>query len=424
MNITPFVYPSKDQEGVELSLEATALFDFALELGTINKHNAFLVKKTSEFSNNVVEPVESSVELQRIDLTTTAEHTTPDYGSDPNSGELYRSKIIIKPLSLLEQHTEYSVLLSKEISAVTVFDPEPGVGNVESTPIFKGPFTGLSDDVYTIDITDSGDHGTALFQWTRSSDSASESGLRARKRYVEIDKGIFIKFPRGNYEAGDTFTLRVRPQQKLNTTVTWDFATGSEAQIVPDDSRSTSVVDIPVVGQDDSGGSGTGGFQLNSSTPYDGQTMVNIGQKGSVVINGIVYTTQQKTDSLNNKRIKVIDLTGMSPTIYELNDEIVIEIEDGVTTNQEVVDIMNGSTFAIEATTSTPGSIATLHGSGMLITGGVNGGFIEFTFNKNIDQANFNESNISAIYESLTSVSDGDLDFSYEITDNKLKIQF
>lgn len=424
MSITPFVYPPKDQEGVELSLEATALFDFALESGTVNKHNAFLIKKTSEFSNNVVEPVEASVELQRIDLSTTAEHTTPDHGSDPNSGELYRSKIIIKPLSLLEQHTEYSVLLSKEISAVTVFDPEPALTNVEGTPIFKGPFTGLSDDTYTITIDTSGDHGSALYSWVRASDSASESGLRARKRYIEIDKGIFVKFPRGNYEAGDSFTLRVRPQQKLNTTITWDFATGSEAHVVPDDSKSSSVVDIPVAGQDDSGGTGTGGFNLVSVTPYDGQTMVNVGQKGSVVINGIVYTTKQKTDSLNNKRIKVIDLTGASPTIYELNDEIVIEIEDGVTTNQEVVDLMNGSTFAIDATTSTPGSIATIHGSGMVIAGGVNGGFVEFTFNKDIDQGNFSEANISAIYESLTTVSDGDLDFSYEITDNKLKIQF
>lgn len=424
MNITPFVYPPKDQEGVELSLEATALFEFALEPGTVSKHNAFLVKKTSEFSNNVVEPVEASVELQRIELNTSAEYTTPDYGSDLQSGELYRSKIIIKPLSLLEQHTEYSVLLSKEISAVTVFDPEPGVGNVEGTPIFKGPFTGLSDDVYTLTIDTSGDHGSALYSWVRASDSASESGLRARKRYIEIDKGIFIKFPRGNYEAGDTFTLRVRPQQKLNSTITWDFATGSDAQVSPDDSRSGSVVEVPVAGQDDTGGSGTGGFQVTNISPYDGQTMVNVGAKGSVVINGIVYTTQKKTDSLNNKRIKVIDLTGMAPAIYELNDEIVIEIEDGVTTNQEVVDLMNGSSFEIEATTSTPGSIAMLHGSGMVITGGKNGGFIEFTFNKNIDQNSFDASNISAIYESLTDVSDGDLDFSYEITDNKLKIQF
>lgn len=424
MNITPFVYPPKDQEGVELSLQATALFDFALESGTVNKHNAFLIKKTSEFSNNVVEPVEATVSLQRIELNTTAEHTLPDYGDDPNSGELYRSKIIIEPLSLLEQHTEYSVLLSKEISAVTVFDPQAGGSNSGDLPIFKGPFLGLSSDVYTISITASGDHGTAEYQWSRVSDGYSESALRARKRYIELEKGIFIKFPRGQYEAGDTFTVRVRPEQKLNTTVTWDFATGSEAHVVPEDSKSSSVVDIPVVGQDTSGGSGTGGFQLNSVTPYDGQTMVKIGAKGNVVINGIVISTEEKTDSYNDKRVKIIDLTGVSPTIYELNNEIIIEIEDTVTTNQEVVDLINGSTFKLEATTATPAGIALLHGSGLLIQGGITGGFVEFTFNKNIDQANFSEANISAIYESLTDVSNGDLDFSYEITDNKLKIQF
>lgn len=424
MDITPFVYPPVDQEGVELSPAVSALFEFALETGTVTKYNCFLIKKTSEFSNNTVEPVDSTVSVDRVELATSLPFTGFDYGDDPSSGELYRSKITIQPKSLLESHTEYSAILSKEISAITVFDPEEGGSNTGDIPSFKGPFMGLSNDFYTIDVTTAGDHSSALYSWTRDSDSYTQSGLTARKRYIEIDQGVFIKFPTGNYASGDSFIIRVIPQQKFNTTVSWDFSTGDESVVTPEDEKSGSVVDVPVNQPGETGGTGTGGFALTKVTPYDGQTLVDTGSVGSVVINGIVITTEEKSAALNDRRVKIIDLIGVSPSIYDLAGEFIIEIDDGVTTNQEVIDLINNSTLGIYATNAMPTDIALLHTSGLLIQGGKEGGFIVFEFNKNIDQTKFDDSNVKAIYESLVEVSSDNLDFTYEITDNELKIQF
>jgi hypothetical protein len=423
MDITPFVYPSVDQEGVALSPTVYALFDLALETGTITKYNCFLIKKTSEFSNNTVEPVDSNISIEKIELLSNNPHTGLDHGNDTDSGEQYRTKIVLEPKSILEPHTEYSAILSKEISGVTVFDPLPGGSNTGTIPLLKGPFSGLMNDTYDIEITSAGDHGSAEYKWSRQSDLFEQSGLTARKRYIEIDSGIFLNFPSGNYALGDTFAVTVKPIEKLNTTIAWDFSTGDSVYVTPEDERSDSVVDVPVNQPGDTVGTG-GGFNLVSVSPYDGQSMVDVGAKGTAVINGTVVTTDNNTADLNVKRIKIIDLIGGAPSIYEVADDYFVEIEDGVTTNQEVVDLINGSSFKVSAVSATPAGLALLHVSGVQISNGRLGGFIEFIFSKNIDKNKFNETNIKAVGESLTSVSNGDLDFTYEITDNKLKIQF
>jgi hypothetical protein len=149
--------------------------------------------------------------------------------------------------------------------------------------------------------------------------------------------------------------------------------------------------------------------------------MIRKGAYGSAVISGIVFQTKDKTTALNGKRIKIIDNGALS--LYELNDEIVIEIEEGVTTHQEVVDLMNGSIFEITATTSTPTLIVAVHNSGQTIQSGIKGAIVEFAFNKNLNNS-ISEESILAIYESLSSPGQGDLDFTHEIQDNKLIIKF
>jgi hypothetical protein len=419
MNIIPLVYPSSDQEGVELTPAVTALYDFELEKGTVKRENCFLVKKSSELNNNAIETIPSSVSFERIDLASLNPYTAPDYGDQVESGELFRTLVTIAPDSLLQAHTEYSVVLSKDISAITVFDPEPGISNTGKTPYFVGPYTGLIEDTYAITITQSGDQSSCSYAWTRTSDSFSESNISGSLRQIEFDEGIFIKFQRGDYEAGDTFSVRVRPQQKINQTFAWNFSTGDSAYQTPDDEDSGTVINLPVDNGTDQ--VGTGGFSLTSVTPYDGQTFVEKGASGVAVISGVVFQTATRTDTLNDKRIKVID--GGALSLYELGGEIIIEIEEGITTNEQVVDIMNLAALGLVATTSTPTSVMATHASGVLVLGGENGTDLVFEFNKNIDPATPKES-IKVIYESLTSMGKGSLDFTHEIQDNKLIIKF
>lgn len=422
MDITPFVYPPNDQEGVEVSPIVSALFNTELDAGTIVNYNAFLIKKSSEYTVNSVKPVEAKISLQRINLLDLNLHTGKDYGITPAAGTLYRSKIVIEPLSPLEPHTEYSVILSKEIGSNTVFDVVLGVSNIAQDLLLKGPFTGLSADTYTVTIQTSGTASDAIYKWKRSSDNHEETGLVSKKRFIEIDKGLFLKFNESQYVAGDTFAVKVKPISKINQIISWSFSTGDASYMKPDDERSGSVVQLPINDPAVLPTVGSNEFGFLSVDPYDGKTMVKVGSKGVAVVNGIVVTTILKTAALNGKKVKLI-AADIAESIYELSNDIIIEVLE-TTTKQQVVDLINGSTIAIKADTSTPTALAGLHNSGVLIKDGEAGGFISFTFNKPIDASKMNASKIKATFESLTEIEQGDLDCTYEITDNVLKIQF
>lgn len=421
MDITPFVYPPHDQAGVEVSPVITALFNFAVDEGTVDKHTAYLIKKSSDYASNSIQTVETTVTLERINLADSNPYTGLDYGTDEDAGNKYRSKIVIKPLSALEDHTEYSVIISKDIGAKSVFDVQAAVGNTADLIEAKGPYVGLIADSYRVEVTTAGTHGSAKYKWTRLSDNYVQTGLTAKKRFIELEQGLFVKFIRDQYDIGDTYTIKVKPLSKLNQTVTWDFSTGDASYVEPDDQPSSTVVSLPV--QDPNPAPAlAGNFALLSVDPYDGKTMVKIGSKGTAVVNGIVFTTNKKTSEFNNKKIKII--AGDDLSIYALANDIVIEVIESTTTHQQVVDLVNLSTLALSAESLTPTAICALYLAGKTIAGGEAGGFIEFKFNKTIDQASFSADKIAAVYESLDTISQGDLDFTYEINDNVLKIQF
>ncbi|MDD3412444.1 MAG: hypothetical protein PHY47_00425 [Lachnospiraceae bacterium] len=419
MDITPFVYPPNDQEGVEVSPVVSALFNLELDEGTVTSYNALLVKKSSDYANNSLKTITSKVTLERVNLLDGETHSGKDYGSDSAAGTKYRSRIKIEPLSPLDPHTSYSVILSKELGTNSVFDPIIGSANTGSTPLFKGPYTGLIPDSYEITIESSGSSSDTAYTWKRLSDNSISTGNVSRKRFIELEQGLFIKFADEQYRQGDIFTVHVQPLNKLNQIIAWNFSTGDASYVKPDDERSTSVVQLPVqeansVPSDDI-------LSISGVTPYDGQTMVKIGFKGTAVVNGIVFQTKEKTDILNNKKIKLIQ-ADTQVSVYEQEDFIIEVLED--TTKQQVVDIVNQSTLPITATTSLPAALAGLHQSGVAIQGGEVGGQLIIKFNKTIDQTRFSASNIKASFESLTKIEQGNLDFSYEINDNVLKIQF
>lgn len=416
MSTKPYVYPSVDQSGIALQTEISAIFDFALESGNVNKHNCFLIKKKSEYLSNAVEPIRASVSLERLDNETKIEGEIFDYGETEDKGQAYSSKIVIKPSAPLEENSEYSAVLSREISALSVFDVKASETNTGATPRARGPFTGFSEDLYVITVTQSGDEKEARYSWARESDSSIGSNLTARKRYLEMDSGVFVKFGRGDYVQGDIFTIRVRPEYRLNETFAWNFSTGDSAHEVPEDEKSSTIINLPINGASESAGT----FNLLSVSPYDGETMKSVGSRGVAIVNGIVFETKDYTDTYSTRSVKIIE--GAALTLYEVSDDVIFEIIPGVTINQNILDLLANSSIGLTAKTSLPTTLTTTHTSGVTISGGANRDQIVFEFNKNIDKDSFNKDSVKITLESLTDLNNDIVDFNFEIVDNKLKI--
>ena len=113
-------------------------------------------------------------------------------------------------------------------------------------PLIKGPYTGLINDTYKIDIIVGGNENTAKYKITRLSDSFVINNLTAKKRFIEIDQGLNVKFDIGTYVAGDSFTVIVKPQVRTNEIYSWDFKTGDNLYIKPSDQNSNVIVGLPV----------------------------------------------------------------------------------------------------------------------------------------------------------------------------------
>jgi hypothetical protein len=191
----------------------------------------------------------------------------------------------------------------------------------------------------------------------------------------------------------------------------------------PDDVRSGTVVQLPVNDPTVLPTINSAEFGFLSVDPYDGKTMVKVGAKGFAVVNGIVVTTNKKTSTFNGKKVKLIASESEGESIYQIAGDVIVEVLE-TTTKQQVVDLINGSTIEITAETSTPTALAGVHNSGVVIKDGETGGSVSFTFNKPIDATKMDLSKIKATFEALIEIEQGDLDYTYEITDNVLKIQF
>lgn len=304
MSVLPIVSPAHNADGIALQPVITALYPFALDEGSIDTTSCFLVKKNTNGNSNSTVQVPVRVELKRIQLATNAEYTGKDYGSDANSGAKYRSQIVITPIPHLNSHGNYSVILSKDLAKKSVFDVKANVANVGATaPLVKGPFSGLSNDEYKIDVVIGGSENTAKYKVTRLSDNFVINNLAAKKRFIEVEKGVFVKFDTGTYVAGDSFTVVVKPLVKTNEIYSWDFTTGDSNYTQPSDDNSTTVVGLPV----DNGSSGGGvdpiaAFKLVSVTPAPDSLMNSITNK----VVTFTFNKNIKPGSITAEKVKLI----------------------------------------------------------------------------------------------------------------------
>lgn len=423
MSLTPTVYPAVDSQGVETSPVITALFGQALEPGSVLEHPIVLIKKNVDYENNQIENILINVDFLRVDNTTPSQVETKDYGNGTNAGEEYRTKIVIKPEQPLHENAEYSIILPKEIGLLNVFDPEEGLGN--SSPVLDalGTYKGLESDTYTITITGNGSQSRAYYSWERASDGHLESDIRARKRFIELDQGIKVRFPDGDYIAGDTYTIRVIPEQKVGTLYSWSFATGIHDHAVPEDNQSNSSIHLPVTGSD-TNVIASGGFGVTSIVPDLAASRLPIGAYSALVLGSITLKTKIRTSAYNNKSVEIVGgATSGAETLSMVDNLITVGIEKGVTTNQVVIDLINGSSLGadLEATSLLPANTAILS-EAKKFSQGADRNEIIVTFNKNIDATTVNTDTVKIIAEDLLDYEKKTLNFSHTVVDNKLTI--
>lgn len=422
MSIAPIVTPAHNADGIPLMPAITALYPFALDEGSVNAINCFLVKKTTTLGSNQTVPVGIKISIDRRDTILDSIVSTIDHGDDVLFGQKYRTKILITPATQLEAHTEYSVILSKDLSKVSVFDIKAQLSNTGTkSPLVKGPYTGLINDTYRIDILIGGTENTAKYKLVRLSDNYTLDNLTTKKRFIDLDQGLNVKFDIGTYVAGDSFSIVVKPQVKTNEIYSWDFKTSDNLYVQPSDANSNVIVGLPVESATPVVTPAV--FQLTSVKPTLNSLMNNPGRKAEALIQDITFKSYYRTDAFNNYKIKLILDNGNPLSVSLVGTDFIISFTD-TTTKIEVVDLVNGAGLKITASVPVErqGQTLVANVAGIALLNGKRGGEVVFTFNKNIKATSFDVEKIQLLAESTVDTFYGTLDFDYEIINNKLII--
>jgi hypothetical protein len=369
-SLIPYVEPAVNSAGNPISTTPRIIFEQAIDAGIVNGSNFFIVgiDKTGKDGiddylqdvNVVSDIVPAKVSHRRINLNDEEDYAGVDHGDTASAGELYRSEITITPDQPLPPNTNLAAILSKNITPLTVFDPKPDAGNSGSGEIIaQGVYTGLVSDTYTISVVSGGGKYSAKYVWIRSSDSQSSLALDANGKYVEIDRGIKVKFLDGAYDIGDTFTIQVIPRDNQTELYSWNFSTGLGSYQVPDDERSGDIIDLEVVDEDTPSLPAGQSLTVDSITPGFAATNLRVGTTGYVVVGSVVFKTKEKTDDFNGYKFSFTGggIAG-SEVVTQNSNNIEITIESQVSTAQQIVDAFNAfattNTLELEAATSCP----------------------------------------------------------------------
>lgn len=396
-NLVPIVTPASNAEGVAVGLEPTAIFEKSMDEGSISTSSCFLVEIPTHnkedldtFLANAAlgNIVPAKVESERINLLDEDPYTGLDFGSDVDSGEKYRTKITINPDTLLKPNTTFAAMLSKDISLLSVFDPEPNGGNTGTGALVsEGVYKGLAADTYTITVVTSGSKNTAKYAWTRASDGMTSVSIEARARFIGIDEGLKIKFTDGTYVIGDSFVIETLPADTQVDIYSWTFSSGSGDYQIPDDERSDDVLNIPVIG-----GSTTAGDALFvvGVEPANADSMLKIPRKANVKVGDVVIITKEYTSSLNDYTFEFLaGATAGAEIIGLVGTNVTVTIEDGVSTAQQVVDAFNASALVnvnFEASTESA-AVAQIVQAQSSLSKGIDATIITVTFNKDLNPA-------------------------------------
>lgn len=189
--------------------------------------------------------------LVYVDTSTGAEiDPQPDVYNETTVS--YYHQLKITPKELLAPNVEYNLYIigdsesgtSDAIHSRTVYDVDSsGATSTDGSLVVYGGYTG-TDDTVNVEITTSGDIGTAKYKWWYTSEGviAARTGKLCSSRYRRLEDGIQIKFSGSGFISGDTYAFDVRQAQKFATSYTLSFTTGTGSIEAVPETASTSVI--------------------------------------------------------------------------------------------------------------------------------------------------------------------------------------
>lgn len=188
----------------------------------------------------------NDVEIDPGVITSEADEVTANVGH----------KLYITPTKQMAADTQYRVFIMGDpdstnngIAGRTVFDIEPGVGNVgtDGSVSVYGGYTGVSADTVVIEITTGGDIGDAKYRWyyVSAGVGAAVTGRITARRNRLLDNGLQVRFNGSDFQVGDTYTFNVEPIQRLATNTQITFTTSDGSFSEAPDSPSTPASSLP-----------------------------------------------------------------------------------------------------------------------------------------------------------------------------------
>jgi len=298
-SVIDLVHPTASGIGVILSDTIWVLFDREIDEGTVTAGNFFITGPDFDVwsgpdygvhidyesigseeevlqSPGYTGIVQGTITYERISLT---DDDTTVSGTDcAAAGTLYRTKATFTPTERLAADTEYTVYLSGDedltdsldtgVSLRTVYDLSAVAGNASTNePEITGSYTGSINDVFNIEITTTGNVGTARFVYWKDSDPAEVVGpLKTRRGGTLLSDGVSIVFPEGVYSDADVWTCIVHPATTYSGNLTWTFRTGSGSIATVPTTAATTVLGDAVPSTSSSSSTT---FEVDSTDPAD-----------------------------------------------------------------------------------------------------------------------------------------------------------
>jgi hypothetical protein len=241
MSLVPFVSPGVDETGLATTSEITITYPVAIDEGSIESTPPVLVKKTTSETGNKILPHPVAISVVRLNLAD--DGVFEGKILDPKQ-VLYRTKIILKPTQPLDQNSAYTVIIPKELALKTISDISLVSGTSPLIQV-KGPSSSLRVEQYEVEITEEGSQSRAGYVFRRKRDGFSSIN-RARSRYIELEDGVSLRFPDGEYKVGTKYSFNSIPRQPLNELFMWSFETGTHQSQTPEDKTSNRVVGLPL----------------------------------------------------------------------------------------------------------------------------------------------------------------------------------
>jgi hypothetical protein len=302
------VFPSDIATGVTLTDTIRVTFTVEIDENSL-EHGGFILEgpDTDEVIHNVYMPqtlvegeetrilqspgydgvVPGTYTFIRLDPLVDSPADITDTTGD---GTLYRTRVVFQPDKPLAADTEYTLYLVGDedladgtefgIKPRTVFDGLPDGANTGTGEVFfSGSYTGgLTTDTLNIRITKAGVTGQAEYEWW-------------------LDSAI-LDIHGGMLNLGDEFSVILKKQQPLETTVISTFTTGGGSIEAVPTSAATSPLGDPVVTLP-----GAATFSVTSVTPGDLSTNLSSDDYKRITVE---FSDDVDALTINDSTVKVL----------------------------------------------------------------------------------------------------------------------